>query len=89
MHTEPAENRLPCELEIIQTKQHSLGYLNEIHLITGRTHQIRAQLAHLGCPILGDTPYGGECYPETHGNIFLRASFLSFKNFEFTLPVLW
>ena len=33
-------------------------YLLEINLITGRHHQIRAQLAHIGCPIRGDLKYG-------------------------------
>ncbi len=30
----------------------------EVELITGRTHQIRSQLAHVGCPIIGDDKYG-------------------------------
>ena len=32
--------------------------LLEIDLLTGRTHQIRAQMSHIGNPLLGDTKYG-------------------------------
>ena len=34
--------------------------LLDIHIDTGRFHQIRAQLSHAGLPILGDTKYGTE-----------------------------
>lgn len=32
--------------------------LLEVHLLTGRHHQIRCQLASIGCPIKGDLKYG-------------------------------
>jgi len=35
-----------------------LGSYLEIDLITGRTHQIRAQMAHIGHPLAGDGKYG-------------------------------
>ena len=34
--------------------------LLEVHLMTGRHHQIRCQLAHMGCPIKGDLKYGAK-----------------------------
>ena len=33
-------------------------HLVEVELLTGRHHQIRCQLAHIGCPIKGDLKYG-------------------------------
>lgn len=32
----------------------------ECHLLTGRTHQIRCQMAHAGHPLLGDDKYGSK-----------------------------
>ncbi len=34
--------------------------LIEVQLMTGRHHQIRCQLAHMGCPIKGDLKYGAK-----------------------------
>jgi len=52
--------------------------LIKIILKTGRSHQIRAQLSHIGCPIVGDTKYGSnEKYKQ--GQIALCATNLKFK----------
>lgn len=48
----------PAILNYKALKSTKNSTLLEIQLITGRYHQIRAQLAVIGCPILGDTKYG-------------------------------
>lgn len=52
-------------------------YLIEVLLLTGRHHQIRCQLAHLGCPIKGDLKYGA---PRSNpdGGISLHARRITF-----------
>lgn len=41
-----------------QETEGTLRSLVEIRLDTGRHHQIRVQMAHLGCPLVGDRKYG-------------------------------
>lgn len=52
-------------------------YLLKVLPLTGRTHQIRCQLAYMGCPIVGDNKYG---YPRgsTRRTICLHSRSLSF-----------
>lgn len=52
-------------------------HLLEIRLETGRHHQIRAQLAAIGCPIKGDVKYGAK-RPNRDGGISLHARRISF-----------
>ena len=67
-------------------------HLLEIHLHTGRHHQIRCQLAKIGCPIKGDLKYGA---PRSNpdGSISLHARNLtlehpvSHENISVTAPV--
>ena len=53
--------------------------LLEVHIITGRTHQIRVHMAYLGHPVLGDPIYGYKHMP-TVDRLMLHAGFLSFTH---------
>ncbi len=54
-------------------------YLLEIELKTGRHHQIRCQLAKIGCPIKGDLKYGYD-RSNKDGGISLHARYVAFTH---------
>jgi 23S rRNA pseudouridine1911/1915/1917 synthase len=62
---DPSAKLAVLEYRFIEKQTH--GNLVEIHLHTGRYHQIRAQMAACGCPILGDAKYGSVKNFQTSG----------------------
>jgi len=68
--------------------------LLEVHLLTGRTHQIRVHLAFIGCPVAGDTVYGRKKVTVPLTRQFLHAARLEIRlpgetvarSFEAPLP---
>jgi 23S rRNA pseudouridine1911/1915/1917 synthase len=67
-----------AELEYKVIEEKSNLSMTEITLHTGRTHQIRVQMSHLGYPIYGDMRYGGE--NAVKGNLALYATTLAFTH---------
>ena len=60
-------------------KEEKGGYsLADIKLHTGRSHQIRVQMANIGVPVFGDMRYGGESAKK--GNLALWAYSLTFTH---------
>jgi len=75
----------PCESEYLVLETIGGQTLLEIKPRTGRFHQIRAQLAHIGCPIVGDVLYGGTFWREHE--IKLHAQRLAFKHPRTNAPM--
>ena len=76
-HERPNAKRAVLDYQVIA---HSERYhLLKVQLHTGRHHQIRCQLAHIGCPIVGDLKYGA---PRSNpdGSICLHARQITFEH---------
>ena len=68
----PAAGAKEAKLSYKLLKGQDKYFLLEVKLFTGRSHQIRAQLAKIGCPIAGDLKYGAKA-PLPDASIALHA----------------
>lgn len=68
--------------------------LLSVTLLTGRTHQIRVHMAHIGHPVIGDNKYGdfvlNKEFEKKYNftNQFLSANYIKFNNFDEPLSYL-
>lgn len=76
-HEKPDSKRAVLKYRLIASSERY--WLLEVHLETGRHHQIRCQLAAMGCPIKGDLKYGA---PRSNpdGSISLHAFSVAFEH---------
>lgn len=80
-HPKPVQGSKKAILDYRVIGKSDRYYLLEVHLHTGRHHQIRCQLANIGCPIRGDLKYGAR-RSNPDGGISLHA-----RHIEFVHPV--
>lgn len=74
-HEVPHSKKAILKYRLIGQSDHYC--LLEVNLMTGRHHQIRCQLAHMGCPIKGDLKYGAQ-RSNPDGSICLLAHHIEF-----------
>jgi 23S rRNA pseudouridine1911/1915/1917 synthase len=99
----PVDGALRAELDYEVVRSKNGKSLIKIKLKTGRSHQIRTQLSHIACPIVGDVKYGAptqievETNGEKHTVLALCATSLTFKlatvdevkHIEISIPQEW
>lgn len=82
--------RAVLQYHILQEKEISTSLflsLADIHIDTGRFHQIRAQMAHGGMCLLGDGKYGDDNAREISQRLGIRGAALCAYSLEFVHPV--
>lgn len=78
-HKKEVPNSKKALLDYTVLKKLDNYFLLNINLKTGRHHQIRAQLAAIGCSIKGDLKYGAS-RSNKDGSIHLHSRYLSFEH---------
>jgi RluA family pseudouridine synthase len=75
------DSKIYVKVELLYRKiaEKNGKFLWEITLLTGKYHQIRAQLAFMGCPLIGDTKYGSQ-HSYKENAIALHARMLRFTH---------
>lgn len=76
----PKEKSVKVLLETKTLAQGKRYSLVDVNLITGKSHQIRAQLAHLKHPLIGDVKYGGKKIMQYQALYAYKLDFGSFFN---------
>lgn len=66
VYDEPRKDAKKCSLDYKVLANLNGNCLLNIDLLSGRSHQIRAQLAHISCPICGDMKYGKKKGKDEH-----------------------
>lgn len=76
----PKADTKECRLEYQHLGNSDMGYqLFQVNLLTGKYHQIRAQLSSINCPIVGDEKYGSKA-AYYKGEVALHAWQLQFED---------
>ena len=66
----------PAQTRYLRLEKAGRVSLMALQPITGRTHQLRVHMAHLGCPILGDGKYGASPVEGFAKKLHLHAQFM-------------
>ncbi|MDQ6954685.1 MAG: RluA family pseudouridine synthase [Mariprofundaceae bacterium] len=74
-----------CDTEVEVLERHENSALLRLIPHTGRTHQLRVHLSHIGCPILGDRRYQGK----SHARLMLHAHTLHIEKPALAQSMQW
>lgn len=72
---EENDNSKECSIRISSEKENKNFIILDIKSYSGRKHQIRCILSHIGVPIIGDLKYGG-CFKKEKINLFAYGLFI-------------
>lgn len=86
VYTKERPGSLRAELEYEILAQRHGNHLVKVNLLTGRSHQIRAQFSKIKCPVAGDLKYGA-LNAEENKNICLHSSEMEFPHPVKKIPV--